>query len=525
MNWRAALSAAVIGALGFAVLMPRPAASAEPADFPIPNGHIFKQTSGQGGAGDLGFAVTDDDRIPFWTVYQRLGGPAEVGYPLSQRFAWNGYVSQAFQKTILQWSQQTQSVVFVNVFDELGRSGRDGWLADQKRVPPPADFGDTSRPWDEIVRTRLAVLEGFPRLKERYQRSVDPVAQFGLPTSRVVVRDDAFVVRLQRAVIEEWRVDRPGLKAGDVTLANAGEMAREVGLIPAAALAPSVWVQPRQPAPAPVVVGQPAVVQPLSAQPAGAPPAAPRALAPRAVTLAALRQPPRRADGHPWRVVIDPGHGGSEAGAVRTLGTGLVLAEKDVNLVVSLRLAGLLRGAGIEVALTRDSDRRANDPGYDLNQDGRVNTSDDLQARAEIANQFGADIFVSVHNNGHANPALYGTEVYYNGIRPYGERNRALAWYLDQRIVQLIQLTGYPTQDRGIKTDLSAGHGGYFAVLGPQSDSIPSPTRMPATLTESLFVSSYYDAPWLTTPQVVEAIARGHAEGIVDYFEWLQNRG
>ncbi|HEX2171817.1 MAG TPA: hypothetical protein VHL09_05180, partial [Dehalococcoidia bacterium] len=84
MSGRAIVSAVVIGVFVCATVLPRPAASADPIDFTIPNGHFFKQSNGQGGAGDLGFAVTDDDRMPFWTIYQRLGGPAEVGYPISQ---------------------------------------------------------------------------------------------------------------------------------------------------------------------------------------------------------------------------------------------------------------------------------------------------------------------------------------------------------------------------------------------------------------------------------------------------------
>ncbi len=200
------------------------------------------------------------------------------------------------------------------------------------------------------------------------------------------------------------------------------------------------------------------------------------------------------------------------------------MVEKNINLQISLRAAELLRGAGIQVALTRDTDRQVNWPAYDLNGDEQTSLADDLQARAEMANRFGADVFVSVHNNGHDNPAQYGTEVYFNATRPHSAQSWALAWYLNQRIVQLIRLTGYPTLDRGVKTDSTTGRG-HFAVLGPHSPSIPSPSRMPAALTESLFVSSYYDAPWLATTEVMDAIARGHAEGILDYLEWVETRG
>lgn len=514
MKRKSAVAVLLIGVFLVSSLLPSVIAAADPADFSIPNGHFFKQTNGSGGSGDFGYAVTDDERIPFWTVYQRLGGPAEIGYPMSQRFQWNGATAQAFQKAVLQWNPQTQSVAFVNIFDELSRAGRDGWLTGMYKIPPPEDFGDAGKPWDEIVKNRLELLNSFPKLKARYEQSVDPLTQYGLPVSRVVIRNDAFVVRFQRAVIEEWLVDQPHAKAGEVTVANGGDILKQAGLIPASAL--TLQLRPHTST----------AVRPAAPIPTAEPTANPvYSVAPRAVLLPPLRQPPARFDRRAWRVVLDPGHGGSETGAVRSMGNGLIMAEKNLNLIIGLRTAQLLRNAGIEVALTRDTDREVNVGRYDLNRDGRVSIADDLQARAEIANQFGADIFVSIHNNGHGNPAQYGTEVYYNAAREHSTHNRALAWYLQQRIVQLVQMAGYPTRDRGIKTDLSAGHGGYFAVLGPQSRTTPSPSRMPAALTESLFVSSYYDSPWLAREEVLDAIARGHAEGVIDYLEWSQRNG
>jgi N-acetylmuramoyl-L-alanine amidase len=372
------------------------------------------------------------------------------------------------------------------------------------------------------VRGRLAALDGVPKIKERYQRSVDPLAQFGLPTSQVVSRDDALVVRFQRAVIEEWKVDRPWAQAGEVTLASGGEIAKDAGLLPGPALTPQAWRPPATAPARPLAPFGPAA--PAASQASALPASAPVVIAPRAAVLPPLRAAPTRADGRAWRVVLDPGHGGAESGSARPVGNGLVMVEKNVNLRIALSAAELLRGAGIEVALTRDNDRQVNWSAYDLNGDGQTTLADDLQARAEMANRFRADVFVSVHNNGHNNPAQYGTEVYFNASRSHSAHNWALAWYLNQRIVQLIRMTGYPTLDRGVKPDTTAGHG-HFAVLGPESPSIPSPSRMAGALTESLFVSSYYDAPWLATTEVIDAIARGHAEGILDYLEWVQTRG
>jgi len=96
------------------------------------------------------------------------------------------------------------------------------------------------------------------------------------------------------------------------------------------------------------------------------------------------------------RICIDPGHGGYDPGAVGPSG----VLEKDVTLAVSLLLADLLRQAGIEVTLTRDSDATSWDE------------AGDLGTRCSISDQFGADIFISIHANAAANPAGQGMEVY-----------------------------------------------------------------------------------------------------------------
>lgn len=81
-------------------------------------------------------------------------------------------------------------------------------------------------------------------------------------------------------------------------------------------------------------------------------------------------------------VVIDPGHGGSEAGAVFNLPSGEILKEKDLNLSISLKLYDLLKNAGFKVQMTRTDDR-------DM----------DVYERADFANNLNASFLLSVHNN------------------------------------------------------------------------------------------------------------------------------
>jgi len=81
-------------------------------DYALPDGsgHFYQQANGQGGQGDSGFAITNDDGLPFWMAYQQLGGPAVLGYPISGRFVWDGFTVQAMQKVILQWQPDTKTL-------------------------------------------------------------------------------------------------------------------------------------------------------------------------------------------------------------------------------------------------------------------------------------------------------------------------------------------------------------------------------------------------------------------------------
>jgi N-acetylmuramoyl-L-alanine amidase len=90
------------------------------------------------------------------------------------------------------------------------------------------------------------------------------------------------------------------------------------------------------------------------------------------------------------RVVIDPGHGGRDPGA---RGNGLI--EKNITLLFAKQIKKSLQENGIEVYLTRSSDEYV----Y-------------LQERANIADSFQADLFLSIHANGHENSLIRGMEIH-----------------------------------------------------------------------------------------------------------------
>jgi N-acetylmuramoyl-L-alanine amidase len=104
------------------------------------------------------------------------------------------------------------------------------------------------------------------------------------------------------------------------------------------------------------------------------------------------------------RIVLDPGHGGFFRGTVGVNG----LTEKEVNLGVALELRDLLRAAGAEVFLTRETDR-------DFLTPADSSLRADLAERSRIANAFAPDLFVSVHHNADPNGAhdVNETQTYY----------------------------------------------------------------------------------------------------------------
>lgn len=179
-------------------------------------------------------------------------------------------------------------------------------------------------------------------------------------------------------------------------------------------------------------------------------------------------------------IVIDPGHGGSDAGAAHN---GLV--EKDLNLDMARRLRDLLVSRGWVVKMTRDSDV---DVGIPNDSDAHM-----LEARDEIANSANARLFISVHSNAAPSvSAMSGTTTYY-----YKPDSYAFARAVHARLV-----ADLPTRDDGIIKD-------KFWVIAHAT--------MPAILIESAFLTSTRDAALLRDPAFLQKVALAIAEGVGSY--------
>jgi hypothetical protein len=234
-------------------------------DLPVPGGaHFFSQTDGQSGATGTGFAVSNADGVPFWTYFQQAGGVPAVGYPVSHRFLWNGFIVQAFQKVVFQWRPEVGTVYYVNVLDEMHDRGLDPWLLTVRQTPPPADWsGDTGLPFPQVVARHLALLDANPAIAAVYFAETDPINRNGLPMAPVQNMGNVLVLRAQRKVFQQWLVDVPWARAGQVVVANGGDLGKESGLYPPAAIAPQpptmvpLSLVANQAAPTPTPTGSP----------------------------------------------------------------------------------------------------------------------------------------------------------------------------------------------------------------------------------------------------------------------------
>jgi len=188
------------------------------------------------------------------------------------------------------------------------------------------------------------------------------------------------------------------------------------------------------------------------------------------------------------QVVIDPGHGGEEPGAVGELG----LLESDLNLAVARDVSQSLRDDGFSVLLTRDSDVRLT-----------------LTARSAIAAAVGAEAFVSIHHNAAPDgPSVGpGTEVWYQFN---DRRSRRLSGLIHEGVVAALsrfEADWVADSDAGVKYRLNSRGTDYYGILRESAG-------IPAALAELAFLSNPSEERLLSTSAVQRAEAAAVAGGI-----------
>src|SRR5262245_9197755 len=89
---------ALIAVLAAGLVQP---VSAAAGDWSVAQGRFFTQAGGP--SGERGYAVTNREGVSFWDAFQALGGVQAVGFPVSQRFLHDGFVTQVMQRAVFQW--------------------------------------------------------------------------------------------------------------------------------------------------------------------------------------------------------------------------------------------------------------------------------------------------------------------------------------------------------------------------------------------------------------------------------------
>jgi N-acetylmuramoyl-L-alanine amidase len=182
-------------------------------------------------------------------------------------------------------------------------------------------------------------------------------------------------------------------------------------------------------------------------------------------------------------VVLDPGHGGEEPGAVGPGGA----TEKDVNLAIAVETKRQLEAQGATVVLTRTGDYRIT-----------------LASRAAIAQALHPAIFISIHHNAEPDEhrVTSGAETYYQIASADSKRVSGLVYEELLQAFSAYDIDWVADSDAGAKYRLKGDGGDYYGILNRTAG-------IPAVLSEAAFISNPPEEALLVDPafQAVEASA------------------
>ncbi len=232
------------------------------------------------------------------------------------------------------------------------------------------------------------------------------------------------------------------------------------------------------------------------------------------------KQPPAFKPGKIRRIVVDPGHGGHDPGAMNGDGT----REKDVVLEIGLKLAKKIReDMGIDVVMTRSKD-----------------VFIPLEERTAIANKVNADLFVSIHANASLSKSAGGIETYYLNLAKTEKAKQVAARENNTSLekVSLLQgilfdlMANYKLNDSARLADevqkalyrkiekqyggtknLGVKQGPFYVLVG---------ATMPSILVETAFISNETESERLRNSEYQDATVSGIMDGIKGYITHLK---
>jgi len=218
------------------------------------------------------------------------------------------------------------------------------------------------------------------------------------------------------------------------------------------------------------------------------------------------------------RIVIDPGHGGRQHGAISESG----VSEKDITLDIALRLRNLMKDAPFEVIMTRETDETLS-----------------LEKRVDFANANDADLFVSIHVNWMEPREIRPLETYYVGasddpavIKLASIENRDSGYSLAdyRRMLEKIYLDTRREESHRLARSINTELYESLSQINPELENrgvkmapfaVLVGTQMPAVLAEVSCLSNEDDVKLLTNADYREKIAQALLRGLRSYANGL----
>lgn len=183
-------------------------------------------------------------------------------------------------------------------------------------------------------------------------------------------------------------------------------------------------------------------------------------------------------------ITLDPGHGGSDPGAIGASG----LKEKQITLEISMRVKELLEKEGAKVFMTRTTDKDV----YAPNASDRA----ELQARVNVAEKHNSDLFLSLHINSSVNKSVGGFSSYYY---PKTDNDLKIAKTIQDKFAK-----NFGVDNLGVR------QANFYVVKR---------CSMPATLLEMCFISNPKEEKLMKSKWFQKKTARLIVEGVKNYFD------
>ncbi|MDP4177646.1 MAG: N-acetylmuramoyl-L-alanine amidase CwlD [Bacillota bacterium] len=188
-------------------------------------------------------------------------------------------------------------------------------------------------------------------------------------------------------------------------------------------------------------------------------------------------------------ILLDPGHGGRDGGAVSKNGT----VEKDINLKIGLKLRDKLKAQGYTVFMTRETDKGL----YD--EDAKNKKKQDLANRNKMKRDVNCNMFVSIHLNMFPKQKYKGGQIWYTE----NEDSRKLAHIMQDKINKELYLNDNRVEKPGSK---------QYRVL--EGDEI-----IPSVIVECGFLSNYEDEKKLKTSEYQDKVAEVLCKAIDEFYK------